>query len=353
MKLSSWLGIALALALFTNARGEEDKKADRKTELKVEEILTGLNNPTGIAIPINTTDAVYVAESGAGRVILANPGKPGTSQDVITGFSLDNYGPGPSYKVGPLGLSFLDRQTLIVGDGSQADGEELVRIYTLPKDGKALPCAETTYTLGPFPKGDGTETGEGNFYGVVTTDTAIFVTANGDDKKGWILRSELDDEGIPIQMELYIPTKSLTKVDAPVGITTDPLGHVVVGQCGEISGEKDSLLTFYQPTTGSLIMSLPTGLYDIVGLAYCPTSGLLYAVDFAWNKNGEGGLYRLDRKMVDGRQSIDAVKLLSLKKPTACAFAAQGDDVALYVTEMGDSEGGKPAGRLLKITGKL
>ena len=33
--------------------------------------------------------------------------------------------------IGPLGLAFADGNTLVVGDGSQEDGKEIVRIYTV------------------------------------------------------------------------------------------------------------------------------------------------------------------------------------------------------------------------------
>ena len=63
---------------------------------------------------------------------------------------------------------------------------------------------------------------------------------------------------------------------------------------GEVNVAGDSLLTFYDAKTGKLITSIKTGLSDIVGLAYHPKSGKLYAVDFSWVDPTKGGLYRLD-----------------------------------------------------------
>ena len=55
---------------------------------------------------------------------------------------------------------------------------------------------------------------EGNYYGVVVTGGAIFATANGDDTKGWIVRSVIKD-GEPQPLERYIATKEAVEVDAP------------------------------------------------------------------------------------------------------------------------------------------
>ncbi len=94
-------------------------------------------------------------------------------------------------------------------------------------------------------------------------------------------------------------------------------------------------------------MNLPTGLYDITALAYSP-KGRLYALDFAWMKTDEGGLFELVGVNKDRQQAIDAKKILTLDKPTAMAFGADG---ALYATVFGTAkdENDKQPGTLLKI----
>jgi DNA-binding beta-propeller fold protein YncE len=89
-------------------------------EAKVETVIGGLSNPCGVAVQPETGH-VFVADSAAGRVIRIVDGK---AQDVITGFPKDVFGKGPFYDVGPLGLVFLDKTTLVVGDGGFKDGEE-------------------------------------------------------------------------------------------------------------------------------------------------------------------------------------------------------------------------------------
>lgn len=318
-------------------------------EALVKDILSGLDNPTGIAVQPGTGH-VFVADSGAARVVKFDPA--GKKQDVvaaISGFSIDVYGKGPMYNIGPLGLAFLDKNMLVVGDGSLKDGDELVRVYDL-SSGKALKAEDSKYKLGPIAPGDDSEKGEGNYYGVAASKTAIYVTCNGDDTKGWIARSEIKD-GIPGDLLPFIATKKLLEdTDAPVGITLNQNGQIVASQMGEINKPNDSLLTVYDPESGELMARASTGLFDIAGLAYSPTTGKLYCVDYAWMDTKEGGLFRLDVDFDAGKVTTE--KIASLDKPTALAFAADG---SLYVSLIGTAaEGakGKP-GKLVKIVGEF
>lgn len=101
------------------------------------------------------------------------------------------------------------------------------------------------------------------------------------------------------------------------------------------------------------ILNLETGLYDISGLAYSPKTGLLYATDFAWMSIGDGGLFRLDSEMKTAGAGVKTVKIASLDKPTALAFAPDG---TLYITVVGpkkDDENAPKEGKLLKIPAGL
>ena len=314
-------------------------------EVKVEKVLGGLSNPCGVAIQPETGH-VFVADSAAGRVIRIVDGKP---EDVITGSPKDVYGKGPMYEIGPLGLVFLDKNTLVVGDGGFKDGEEFIRVYTIPEAGKpALDYEKDAKSkAGPLTGTDEIKP-EGNLYGLAATKTAIYVTCNGDDTKGWV--SKVDINGTKLgKLERYIPTKEAVEVDAPVGITISPRGEIVIGQMGEINKPKDSLLTFYSAKSGAKILNLETGLNDIAGLAYSPKTGLLYAIDFAWMALPEGGLFRLDSEQKPGATSVKSTKIATLDKPTAMAFAPDG---TLYVTIVGpkkDDENAPKEGQLLKI----
>lgn len=339
MKLSMHAALA-ALALVVNVNA---------ADLSVEALVTGLDNPCGIAAHPGTGE-LFVSDSAARQVLRVNV-KSGQSSPVITGFPQDVYGKGPMYDIGPLGLALLDRETLVVGGGGLKDGQELLRMYTLPKAGHSIAVDDMKYCLGPIAPGEESLMGEGNFYGVAVGKHGIYITCNGDDTKGWVSRATLTD-GTPGELKPFIATKVATNVDAPVGITIDKKGRLVIGQMGEINIPGDSLLTVYDADSGELVASCETGLYDIAALAYSPKSGKLYAVDFAWMDTTKGGLFRLDVATKGGTMTAKAVKVAPLDKPTAMAF---GDDGTLYVTIFGTADEGSDAkpGQVVKIVGDL
>ena len=135
-------------------------------EPKVETLLEGLVNPCGVAIQPET-GVVFVSDSGAGKVIRV--GENGKAQEVIVGSPIDLYGKGPKYDIGPLGIVFFDRNTLIVGDGGFKDGEEHVRTFTLPVGDKTLDYdKDAAQKSGPL-EAEGDVKPEGNLYGVALT----------------------------------------------------------------------------------------------------------------------------------------------------------------------------------------
>lgn len=333
-------------AIAQDAKPEDKKEETKKEEPKAEEpkkeeakpaeaaadsgpkpkvSVIHLDNPSGV-VPHPTTKHVFVtAKQGVFRFV---PGRPGKIYMEVEGFPTDVYGKGPMYDIGPLGCTLWGNDRLIVADGSRKDGEELVRIYKIED---AVPTAErkedaAEFTLGPIAPGDLSPKGEGNFYGAVVWNDAIYVTSNGDDTKGWIAKSVIAD-GKPGPLTPTIATKEATEVDAPIGITISPdKSQLVVSQGGEVNMPGDSLLTTYG-ADGKLIKKYATGLHDITGLAYSP-SGKLYATDFAWVDPTQGGLFEL---VIEGEE-VKPKKILSLDRPTALAFDADG---ALYVTVFG------------------
>ncbi|MCA9122660.1 MAG: hypothetical protein H6822_20940 [Planctomycetaceae bacterium] len=314
--------------------------APARADHHVSTVLDGLDNPAGVAVQPET-GTLFVSDSGASRIIRVVDGK---AQDVITDFPVDVYGKGPMYNIGPLGLAFIDKNTLVVGGGGLIDGEELLRVYKVPAAGESAIKAgqmEGSFKLA----GDDELKGEGNFYGLATNGTHVFVTCNGDDTKGWVSRAAIK-EGKLANYKRFLATKEATEVDAPVAVTISPRGELVIGQMGEISIPGDGLLTFYNAKNGKLLLNLETGLSDITALAYSP-KGQLYATDFNWLNTSEGGLYQLISKDDDGKQSIEAKKIESLDKATAMVFGADG---SLYITVIGTGEGDAKGGKLLKIS---
>jgi len=310
--------------------------------VKVEEVVGNLSNPCGVAVQPGTNQ-IYITDSARGRVCRVDGGK---LEDVITGSPKDVYGKGPFYDIGPLGLVFTsDGKSVVIGDGGYKDGEECVRVYTVPASGKPAINYEkdAAQKLGPLTPAEGV-LGEGNLYGLALSSSALYVTCNGDDTKGWVAMAELNGTKFG-KLERWLPTKEAVEVDAPVGIAINKQGDIVVGQMGEVNKPQDSLLSFYSAKTKKLLSNFETKLYDITGVAYSPTTGRLYVTDFAWMKPDEGGLFRIDQSGND----VKTVKIASLDKPTALAFASDG---TLYITVIGpkgENENASTQGKLLTI----
>jgi DNA-binding beta-propeller fold protein YncE len=309
---------------------------------KVEEVVAGLSNPCGVAVQPGTNQ-VFISDSANGRVCRVNNGK---LEDIITGSPKDVYGKGPFYDIGPLGIAFTgDGKSIIVGDGGYKDGDECVRVYSVPDAGKPALNFEkdASQKVGPLAAAEGV-LGEGNLYGLLLTPSALYVTCNGDDTKGWVAKADVNGTKLG-KLERWLPTKEAVEVDAPVAITADKQGNIVIGQCGEVNKPTDSLLSFYSAKTGKLLTNLETQLYDITGLAYSPKTGLLYGTDFAWMKADEGALYRIDAS----DKGVKTTKIAALDKPTAMAFAPDGTLYITVVGPKGENENASKQGKLLKV----
>lgn len=329
------------------AEAKPEEKAEAKAEEKAapaddsiakgEVVLEGLNNPCGLAIQPETA-TLFIADSGNHKVIKLVDGK---AEDVITDFPKDVYGKGPMVNIGPLGLLFLDKNTLVVGGGGMPDGEELLRVYELPEDGKPIK-ADAMKSSFKLAQTDEVK-GEGNFYALATTGDAIYVTCNGDDTKGWVSKATVKGNAVE-GYERYLATKEATEVDAPVGITVSPDGYLVIGQMGEINVPGDSLITFYDAATKEMLLNVKTGLHDIAAVAYSKR-GQMYVLDYAWADPTQGGLFQIieDEKAESG---VRTKKITALDKPTAMAFDASGN---LYVTILGEAADANSKGQLIKI----
>ncbi|MCZ6795608.1 MAG: hypothetical protein O7J95_18545, partial [Planctomycetota bacterium] len=339
-------GVAtILLATICASVGCDSGEKVAEEKVTAPSLAEGLDNPCGVAVQPETG---HVFVSTKERIIRVVPGNPPTVSDEITDFPTARYRPVP-FQFGPLGLAFLGKDILVVGDGSLPDGEDLVRFYKVGSKarprGKALTVADMMYSSGPIPRGEDSNSGEGNFYGIAVTRSTIFVTCNGDDTKGWISKIELGG-GKPGPLTPFIKSKVETERDAPTGAVITPDGELLVTQLGELTRSRNSLLTFYDPSTGTLKRKLETGLRDLIAVAYSPKTGKLYGLDFSYRLLDDGKLCRL---VIDGDE-VRTEKILSLYGPTAMAFAPDGTLYVAIIDEAKEGDEKKP-GKLLGIKG--
>jgi hypothetical protein len=334
------------------------ESGDESSKYIIEKLATDLNNPCGLTVrpslPASGPHELYLSESGAGKVVRISTDKPAEKTPVITDFPMGKFGDDPAYAVGPLGLEFLTRTKLAVGTGGLGKGEDVVRVYALPTDAKSLAYDQADHSVGPIPKDPRSETGEGAFFALAKIedelDKALYVTSAGDPEKGWVLKANMAGNKLA-DLQPFIATRRVTGAASPSAATVNPKSrshYLLIGQMGDKGSERDSIIGFYGPTSGTPALILKTGLYDITGLAYSPT-GDLYALDFAHANPEAGGVYRIDAADVNGRQSARAVKIAAIERPTSLAFTP---DSVLYVTAFGDLTSGNQSatGQLIKIT---
>ena len=322
-------------------------RVGQTAEPKVEVVLDGLDHPTAVAVQPES-GLVYIVESARGRVIRVVDGQ---LQEVITGLPVAataEEGRIPAQKpLGPLGLAFLGPQSLAVGGGGEKLGEDFLALFQLQEAAEMPLQADAATNRFQLPA-DGAVLGEGGFYGVAVSPAAIFATCRGDEGKGWVARAEREAEGKFSSLERWLPTTERTQVPNPMAATFSPQGLLVIGQTGKFDSQRDARLTFYSPHDSQLLLNLATGLFDLTGLAYGPDQ-LLYATDLAHAEPASGGLFRLVAKLVNGRQTCEAQRVLPLDRPTALAVGKEG---AWYITVLGTAPANEPApvGKLLRVT---
>ena len=325
---------------------------DKSDDYQVEVLLTGLDNPAGIAFrptrDSGETFELYLAESGAGRVLRVHSDPEEDPLTVISGFTVSQSALEPGYRFGPLGLAFFSRAKLIVGDCGGEPGADQLAVFVLLNEPAVLEAKETDHTVGPLRIGDDSVGEEFQFFSMALADQAVYLTSGATSMQSLILKAGGEANRLEY-LQVLVDTDRISGVSSPGGIAVLPSPRpplLVVATMGSFDQPRDSLLTFSLPRTGELVLSLITGLHDIIGLAYSD-SGQLYALDVAWTEEESGGVYRLDDVRVDGVQACRAVKIASVVKPISLQFAPDG---TLFVTALGAGVNDKQ-GMLIRVTG--
>jgi hypothetical protein len=329
-----------------------------------ETVLGVLDHPCGVAIQPET-GTVFVAESGRGRIVRVVDGK---AEEVIVGLpraSLRNVSDSRHrFPIGPMGLAFFDKKTLVIGCAGQADSADRLYRIDLPEAGSPPVVADASTSVGP-PTPQASQAIAEEFLGITVLRDVVLVTANGADGHGWVLGSTIA-RGTPAPApglgpsNVRIPTSGSPPLSTLGGLSISPRGEIVVGELGRLDQPHDSRLLFFRPSDGRPLLSLAAQLHDITALAYgaplAPTHHMaLYALDFAWLDTMQGGLYRLDAVLENEVQAIRPTRIASLQRPTSLAIGLDG---SMYVTTLGGTgtsenekgnENETPSGRLVRF----
>jgi len=301
-------------------------------DVSVDTILSDLHRPCGVVVrPGGTADRfeVFVADSGAGRVVRWSNLKPKQATEVVTGFETQDAAD-PIRQTGPLALWFLDPGLLVVGT-TRDRGGDLVRAYELPDDESVLSAEVARESTSPRDERDGaTCSAMTRSRANESVPDMLVLAVRGANGLSRLMKARVQ-AGIVGEPRLF---GAADTADSPRAVTVSNSGRILVGDAG-------GRLTFYNPIDGNVELALATDLKQLIGLAYSPTSDSLYAADFA------GGIHRIDDASEPGRPACRTAKIADVSRPTALAFVPDG---SLYVVTFGSSD---VNGTLMVVSGDL
>jgi sugar lactone lactonase YvrE len=326
-------------------------------DVKVETVLTGLHRPCGIALrPNGTADKyeLYVADSAAGRVIKWSNHDRDKITEIIAGFAA---APAQvrSRQTGPLSLFFLDPGLLVVGSSTEGGGA-LARCFELLDEGKVLSAAQPSSGgngTGSFPNAASSPAACTSLTRTHPNDAipdAVVLVVRNPDGTGSLIKARVQ-AGVLGQLQPFVSSDPSLRFESTGAVATSNSGRIVVAHqqtaASRGSAKTDGgRLTFFNPFDGDKEMELNLDSPAVVGLAYSPITGSLFAADFGAGANA-GGIYRLEDASELGKSACRMVKVAGVPKPTALAFAPDG---ALYVTTFGS---GDNDGSIQVLTGDL
>lgn len=337
-----------ALALFASpvidgaATGrllaQQQDKQSTEQQIVVRTIVEGLNNPFSLTIE-KETNRVYVAESGAGRIVEI---KDGQAVELADDFPVTEF---RGYAAGPLSVFSAGESVLLVGHDSDAEKGSITRLKEKLRDEDA-DAAEpefdrqtVTIDNSPGPK-------LRQLSNLLLKHGTVYAVTHGDKKNGWLAVADIRAEEVT-SLSPSIATTRDTERTEPSCVTVSPSGaYLLVSQMGQRGPANDSRLVFYT-LQGKLLSHFDVELNDIVALAYSPNRKHLFAIDYSFADPDKGALYKL---IGNGSDGCTTRKLADISYVTSMAFDASG---ALWLTSLGGppSTDGKLNGKVIKIEG--
>lgn len=332
--LRGWALVALLLAAGALAQ-------ETVPEVRVELLADSLARPTALVLrpggPRSGPNLI-VAEAAAGRLVGLSTDDPDLRvTQVLTGLE---HADDSAWVC----LEFRSRNRLLVGQ--TLPDRRTATVSELDIDDDLLPMPSEAMTrVADYHDDEGALMLAG-----MSHDNSSLVVAAGE--CDWLLKVSLAS-GPNAGLRPFIDTRRATSVGNPRAITYSSKNYLVVAEAGTDSDAADSVLVFYHPDKmiDEPLLTVATGLDDIVALVYSPTSGNLYVADAAWGDASRSGVYRLQASVHQGtdRAKCEAVLVARVARPSALVF---GDENELYVAALGEG-GAKDAGQLLKLTGDL
>ncbi len=320
------LRCAILLTLASAARGYA-------AELQTEVVASGLNWPSGVAVMAaddGNAIQVVVAEAGS-RSISVVDSSSGESRKLVQWQAAQQQITQPrGGQPTPICLVSLTPQLFAATDSAG----RAVRVYSIGGDGKPLTEQEAEQSL-PISIGANSVLGHPGL-----DERYCYVPVRGDEPSVQRSRHNL---GV---LSEFQPAPAIN-VTSPAMANGSKSGHLVILETGGWTATADSRLKFFDPTAESdaLRLDLDLPLIDAVAFAYSPTTKQLYVLDLNLNDPANGGLYRIDSA---GSGAVRAEKLLTLARPSALAFGANGE---LWITTLGETP--ESEGRLVKVTESL
>ena len=241
-------------------KGEEKKR--KPGEIVVTTVVEGLNNPFSISIA-DGTDRIFVAESGAQRIVEIKDAK---AVEVAADFSAQTF---RDYKAGPLSVCCVEGGILLVGhDNDKGEGSlSMLKVTPNAKDPKKNDVKKETILI----ESESDQPKLNQFSNVMVKHAIVYVVTHGDEKNGWIALAEIK-EGKVTSLKPSIATAKLSSYPEPTCAITSPAGeYLVVSQMGKKGDAKDSRLVFYT-LQGKMLRNFEVELQDITCLLYTSPS---------------------------------------------------------------------------------